>query len=134
MANTELIQSYVRRSQVEGEAQPSRDMTPMLILGVLRKIEQAREAQQQGNATAKGFFLGRATAIIDSLRNDLDLASGSQSARDYEEFYSLIDQCLQNSVTDRSDKWLDMAEDSVGKASSWWTFTQEAKHGLVGHA
>lgn len=134
MATTQLIESYTRRTNFSGETQPLREMTPMLLVGALSKITQALDAHRLGQFSVCGFHIGRATAIIDALRNDLNIEENGKTAKCYEDFYSLIDDCLQNAVHEETEKWLAMAEDAVTRASSFWTFSSDAYHGLSGNA
>lgn len=134
MANAQLLESYTRHADPQTETLPVSQSTPMLLLGALYKIEQAREAHLQLNDASRGFYIGRATAIIDALRDGLDLENNSITARHYEEFYSLIDECLQKAVVDDPDKWLLMAQDAVSRASDFWVLSDEAHYGLCGHA
>lgn len=131
MANAQLLDSYTRHTDLSGEALPIRKATPMLLLGVLHKIELAKNST---NPATRGFHIGRATAIIDALRDNLDIENKGESARNYDEFYSLIDQCLQNSIDGDPQKWLAMAEDSVSRATDFWVLSDEAHYGLSGNA
>lgn len=134
MANAQLLESYTRYTDPQTEAQPISQSTPMLLLGALYKIEQAREAHLQLNDAARGFYIGRATAIIDALRDGLDIENNASTARHYEEFYGLIDECLQKAVEGNPEKWLLMAQDAISRASDFWVLSDEAHYGLCGHA
>lgn len=134
MANKALLQTYLRQRLPVGESASIQDMTPILMLGLLKKIDQAREALHKGSAMEAGLYMGRATAILDQLRDDLDIESGGQPARDYDRLYGLIDECLQRAVQAEPTHFLDMAEEFVLKVSDWWTFSGQGISARVGHA
>ncbi len=134
MANTQPLQTYLRQTQPRSEAVPVREMTPMLLLGLLKKIAQTRSALRNRDLLSAGFYLGRATCIVDTLRNELDLESGDELALGYEQFYSLIDECLQKATKAEAEHYLDLAEEYLNRASDWWVFSGEGYGGQVGHA
>lgn len=134
MATSQLLQTYLRQNQPQDESVSLRDMTPVLILGLLKKLQLAHGAFVAGDAMSTGFHLGRATSILDALRDDLDLVNGGTTARDYENLYGLIDECLQKAIHADTVHWLNLAEESVLKVSDWWTFSGEGCWGQVGHA
>lgn len=134
MANRELLQTYLRHNIPPGESASTQDMTPVLMLGLLKKIDQARAALQQHKPMEAGLYMGRATAILDLLRDDLDIESGGQVARDYDRLYGLIDECLQRAVQAEPAHFLNMAEEFSLKLSDWWTFSGEGHWPKAGHA
>ena len=43
------------------------EIIPMLLNGIIDKINQAKESERSKSYAEKGFYLGRATGIIDAL-------------------------------------------------------------------
>lgn len=117
---TAYLKDYSRMED-ESDFQPSKfEVIPMLVNGVVDKINQAKDAQDCGNLAAKGFYLGRATAIIDALRNTLDASDDNQTARDVDNIYSHVDLCLQASVEKGDYHYMNEAlEIMEGIANTW---------------
>lgn len=134
MSNAELLQPYARTRATSAPKGGLCKLTPMMLMGVLAKIDQARQAESEGNPVAKGFFLGRATAIIDALRDELDFERGGSVTEDYEKLYSHIDFCLQEAVSSGSEGALMAAEETILQASSWWQATSLDHLQPGGHA
>ncbi len=91
-----------------------------MLSGVLNKIAQARQADQDGNNRAVGFFVGRATAIIDALRDDLDLINGGMVAVQYDNFYNQLSQYLEQAVAENDNGYFEKAEKIIRHLADWW--------------
>lgn len=63
----------------------------MLYEGILRNLQQAKEAIEQGNIGTRFNKLKRGSDIIIGLQMSLDFDSGKDSARTLYDFYSLLD-------------------------------------------
>lgn len=63
----------------------------MLYEGILRNLQQAKEAIEQGNISTRFNKLSRASDIIIGLQMSLDFDSGKDSARTLYDFYSMLD-------------------------------------------
>ena len=91
-----------------------------LIMSGLKKIEQAHQAFEGGRPVEAGFYIGRATSIVDALRDALDLQAGGQKARDMDNIYEHIDTCLQIAVGDAAPEVLLKAREAVCRLSALW--------------
>jgi flagellar protein FliS len=89
-------------------------------MSTLKKIEQSHRALTAGRPVEAGFYVGRATSIVDALRDALDLESGGQMARDFDSIYDHIDTCLQVAVGDAAPEALDRAREAVCRLSALW--------------
>ena len=89
----------------------SQDIMQMLINGALDKIKQAKTAHDAGHMTEKGFHLGRATNIIDAIRNALDPVNGDQMTKDLDAIYERVDLCIQAAVEPEYMEYLEEALD-----------------------
>ena len=134
MTEAACLETYIRRQSNPADHLSTTDTTSALILGLLKKIEQARNAIDNHKPIQAGLYIGRATAIIDALRDDLDFQAGGQIARDYDRLYGLIDECLQKSTRNNAEAFLATAAEYVFKISNWWTFDGHAHCGQIGHA
>lgn len=115
-----LLEPYYRISPVTPTEENLNKLTPVMLSGVLGKIEQARQADRDGNSRAVGFFVGRATAIVDALRNDLDVLNGGMVARQYDNFYNELGIYLEQSVAEDNNAYLDKAEQIILRIADWW--------------
>lgn len=134
MAIHQVLQGYLRNPPSRVGASDSRELTPLLLLAVLKKITQARAAHRAGDRSLAGFYLGRATCVVDQLRDQLDLENGGRIAHGYEQFYCLIDECLQKALLGETEPLIDLAEEYLNKATDWWVFSGTGFKGQIGHA
>ena len=103
---TRLLKDY-EKMEDHYEIPPSnQEILLMLINGVTDKIESALDADARGELTEKGFYLGRATGIIDALRNMLNPATGGQTAQDLDVIYNHVDLCLQAATSPENNNYL----------------------------
>lgn len=75
----------------------------MLLDGALERIAIARGAIENGRGAEKAMVIHRAVAIVDELRNSLDLRAGGQLAANLDDLYDyccrrLLRGSLDNSV------------------------------------
>ncbi len=115
-----LLQPYYRISPVNKSEENLSEFTPLMLSGVLQKINQARQADKDGNCRAFGFFIGRASSIIDALRDDLDLLHGGLTTQQYDSFYSQLGFFLEQSVAENDNQYLEKAENIIGQIANWW--------------
>jgi flagellin-specific chaperone FliS len=107
------IDKSPRASQVE--------IVQVLIVSALHKIDEARSAHQAGRPVEKGFYLGRATVVVDTLRDALDVEGGGTMAQDFDRVYEHIDLCLQLAVTEPdAETPLASARDAISQLSACW--------------
>lgn len=103
---TTLLKEY-EKMEDRYEIPPSnQEALMMLINGVTDKIESALDADARGELTEKGFYLGRATGIIDALRNMLNPATDDQTAKDLDVIYNHVDLCLQAATSPENNAYL----------------------------
>jgi len=114
-----VLNNYARQDVVEmGIGQD--DLVKMLVEGAIVKMQGAIEAHDNGEMILKGFLIGRATGIIDALRNGLDLENGGQEVHDLEVVYNHIDLCLQAATdVDCHGYLLEAVDIMAGMASAW---------------
>ena len=101
-----MLKEYSRENQ--NDFSPTKyDIVPLLMNGIIEKINQAKEAERAGCYTEKGFYLGRATGIIDALRNMLN--TQDEIAADIDNIYNHLDLLMQASAEDKASGYLDEA-------------------------
>jgi len=120
MATIAFLEPYLRLNEMPELVPEGADLVQALIMSVHRKIDQAEQAHVTGRLVEKGFYLGRATAVVDALRDVLDIESGGLNAQDFDRVYSHIDLCLQLSVTEEAPDTLFQAREAVCRMSACW--------------
>ncbi len=103
---TVILKEYSKMEDQYDIPPGQQEVIQMLVNGVVKKIEDALEADANGELTVKGFYLGRATGIIDALRNMLDTVNGGQTATDLDTIYNHVDLCLQAATEPANDAYL----------------------------
>jgi len=134
MEHKGLLQAYYRITPINQTEDNLNKFTPVMLAGVLNKIAQARQANQDGNQRAVGFFIGRATAIVDALRDDLDLLHGGTVAIQYDSFYDQLCQYLEQAIAENNDQYLDKAEKIISRLADWWHSTDLENMPVQGNA
>jgi len=134
MEYNSLLEPYYRINPENTTEDNLNSFTPVMLSGVLRKIEQAHQAERDGNCRAIGFFIGRATSIVDALRDDLDLLHGGIVAQQYDNFYNQLNFYLEQSVAEDSSTYLDKAERIIGEIADWWRSPELDDMPVQGHA
>lgn len=69
-------------------------LVTMLFDGALERLSQARGAIEHGMTARKGERIGKALAIVDSLRASLDLERGGAIASQLQALYGYMEQRL----------------------------------------
>lgn len=111
-----MLKEYTRENQ--SDFTPNKyDIVPLLLNGIIEKINQAKEAERAGCYAEKGFYLGRATGIIDALRNMLN--TSEDIAQDLDNIYNHLDLLMQASAEDKLSDYLDEALEIVESMSSF---------------
>jgi len=111
-----MLKEYTRE---ESEFAASKyEIVPMLLNGIIDKINQAKEAERAKSYAEKGFYLGRATGIIDALRNMLSMSD--EVSNDLDNIYSHLDLLMQASAEDTSSDYLDEALEILEGVTSYW--------------
>ncbi len=111
-----MLKEFTRENQSDF-APTKYDIVPLLLNGIIEKINQAKEAERAGCYAEKGFYLGRATGIIDALRNMLD--TSEDIAKDLDNIYNHLDLLMQASAEDKASDYLDEALEIVESMSSF---------------
>jgi flagellar protein FliS len=120
MATIAFLEPYSRSTSDASSGTDHGDLIQALILSALRKVDQARRAHETGQPVEKGFYIGRATSVVDALRDALDMDSGGQTARDFDRVYAHIDLCLQLAVHEEALEPLDRAREAVAHLAACW--------------
>ncbi len=122
MASIAFLEPYVRNDThpLSPQQENADQMIQLLFLSALKKIDQAATSGREGKPVEQGFYLGRATSIVDALRDALDMEEGGDKARDYDRVYEHIDVCLQVAVYDPDSGALAQARDAIGQLSAVW--------------
>jgi len=111
-----MLKEYSRE---ETDFAPSKyEIVPMLLNGIIDKINQAKEAERAKSYAEKGFYLGRATGIIDALRNMLNMAD--EISNDLDNIYNHLDLLMQASTEDTASDYLDEALEILEGITSYW--------------
>ena len=124
MASIAFLEPYQHSSNSPVAGDHQAQLVRALILSTQKKIEQAHLALLADRAVEAGFYIGRATAIVDALRDALNLESGGQMARDFDCIYDHVDTCLQIAVGDAAPEALAQAREAVCQLSALWQAEQ----------
>jgi len=94
------LRNYIRHPDVDQKLE--RDPYTLVLLlmeGAMEKIQKAKTCHEQQKAGEKGFYLGRATAIIDSVRDRLaSLLLGASMEVELQSGYDHVDLMLQQAI------------------------------------
>jgi flagellar secretion chaperone FliS len=88
-------------------AADSHRLVLMLIDGALERIAMARGFMERGTHAEKSRLLHRAVAILDELRNSLDLDNGGELARNLDSLYEYMCRRLLQASTENRLTMLD---------------------------
>lgn len=95
----------------QGSKVSSHKVISLLMEGALERISQAKEAIKQGNEEDSIVLIQKIIAIVNGLRNSLNLEVGGEIAVNLDNLYDYIVQRIQETnKDDRSD-----AMDEIGK-------------------
>ncbi len=92
----------------------------MLFAGALERISQARGAIEHGMIARKGERIGKALAIVDSLRASLDLERGGEVAERLQSLYVYMEQRLLQANLDNDAGALDEVAALLREIKSGW--------------
>ena len=114
------LNQYTRNQSFDQamEANPNTLIT-LLLEAAIEKVSQAKQSHKNQQFAKKGFLLGRATAIIDGLRDRLGISLG-QIAMEFDQFYNDIDASLQMAVEDDSDVLLTDIINALTEICNLW--------------
>jgi len=124
MASIALLEPYEHSSSAPTADSRRVEMVQVLIMSGLKKIDQAHKALVGDRPVEAGFYIGRATSIVDAMRDVLDMDSGGQMAKDFDSIYDHIDTCLQIAVGEAAPEALSRAREAVCQLSALWQAEQ----------
>ncbi len=124
MASIALLEPYEHTATAPEQNDHRAELVRALIMSALKKIDQSSQALKAERQVEAGFYIGRATAIVDAMRDALDMNSGGEMARDFDCIYDHIDTCLQIAVGEAAPEALARAREAVCQLSALWQAEQ----------
>ena len=118
--NQQCIRDYTRNTDFDltMNANPNRLIT-LLMDSAIEKVTFAIDCHKEQKFTKKGFYIGRATLIVDGLNDRLDMSMGD-IAKDFEMFYAKIDESLQIAVMDDAVAPLEEVQNALVLIRNLW--------------
>ncbi|HET7809721.1 MAG TPA: flagellar export chaperone FliS [Steroidobacteraceae bacterium] len=92
----------------------------MLMDGALERIAAARGHMANGGAAEKAQLLQRAVAIIDELRNSLNLKAGGELSHNLDALYEYMCVRLTQANSANKPEWLDEVSRLLSEIRSAW--------------
>jgi flagellar protein FliS len=100
-------------------ADPHR-LVVMLMDGALDRIATARGLMVHGDVAEKAQLLQRAVAIIDELRNSLNLKAGGELSHNLDALYEYMCMRLVQANASNKPEWLDEVSRLLNEIRSAW--------------
>jgi flagellar protein FliS len=100
-------------------ADPHR-LVVMLMDGALERIAAASGMMKNGNGVEKAQLLHRAVAIVDELRNTLNLKEGGAIAANLDSLYEYMCRRLMQANAQNKPEWLDEVSRLLSEIRSAW--------------
>jgi flagellar protein FliS len=111
--------SVAAHSGIAG-ADPHR-LIVMLMDGALERLATARGLMKNGTGAAeKAQLLHRAVAIIDELRNSLNLKAGGDISRNLDSLYDYMCMRIMQANGANKPEWLDEVSRLLGEVRAAW--------------
>src|SRR6186713_2904489 len=104
----------------------------MLMDGALERIASARGLMQNGGGAEKAQLLHRAVAIIDELRNSLNLKAGGAIATNLDALYDYMCQRIMQANAQNKPEWLDEVSRLLSEIRSAWLQIPQANGRVAG--
>ena len=101
------------------EASPHQ-IVQMLFDGALDRIAQARGYMQRGQIAEKGRHLGRAVAILNGLRHDLDMERGGEISANLDALYDYMTRRLLEANVKNDPQVLDEVSGLLREIRDAW--------------
>jgi flagellar secretion chaperone FliS len=119
--NASKLAAYRSTSAHSGvaAADPHR-LVVMLMDGALERIATARGLMSHGGGVETPQLLHRAVAIIDELRNSLNLKAGGEVAANLDALYEYMCTRLMQANSQNKPEWLDEVSRLLGEIRSAW--------------
>ena len=99
----------------------------MMMDGALERIATARGLMQHGGGAEKAQLLHRAVAIVDELRNSLNLKAGGELATNLDSLYEYMCQRLMQANASNKPEWLDEVSRLLGEVRTAWLALPQAR-------
>jgi flagellar protein FliS len=100
-------------------ADPHR-LVVMLMDGALERIAAASGLMKHGGGVEKAQLLNRAVAIIDELRNSLNVKAGGAIATNLDSLYEYMCQRIMQANASNKPEWLDEVSRLLSEIRSAW--------------
>jgi flagellar protein FliS len=120
--NSAKLAAYRSTSVHSGlEASDPHRLIVMLMDGALERLATARGLMQNGTGSAeKAQLLHRAVAIIDELRNSLNLKAGGDISRNLDSLYDYMCMRIMQASASNKPEWLDEVSRLLGEVRAAW--------------
>ncbi len=92
----------------------------MLLQGAVERLIQAKGALQQGNITVKGEKIGKASAIIYSLRDCLSMEEGGEIAVNLDNIYEFMARHLIEANQENNPDKIELVVSLLREIQSAW--------------
>ena len=112
-------------------ADPHR-LVVMMMDGAMERIASARGLMQNGGGAEKAQLLHRAVAIIDELRNSLNLKAGGAIATNLDALYDYMCQRIMQANAQNKPEWLDEVSRLLSEIRSAWLQMPQANGRVAG--
>ena len=112
-------------------ADPHR-LVVMLMDGALERIAAASGMMKNGNGVEKAQLLHRAVAIVDELRNTLNLKEGGAIAANLDSLYEYMCRRLMQANAENKPEWLDEVSRLLGEIRWAWLQMPQANGRAAG--
>ena len=129
-ANLAAYRSTAVHSGVDA-ADPHR-LVVMLMDGALERIAAASGMMKHGGGVEKAQLLHRVVAIIDELRNSLNLKAGGAIAANLDSLYEYMCQRIMQANAQNKPEWLDEVSRLLTEIRSAWLQMPRANTGVPG--
>jgi flagellar protein FliS len=100
-------------------ADPHR-LVVMLMDGALERLAAASGMMKNGGGVERAQLLHRAVAIIDELRNSLNMKAGGAIAANLDSLYEYMCQRIMQANSQNKPEWLDEVSRLLGEIRSAW--------------
>ena len=120
--NSAKLAAYRSTSVHSGlEASDPHRLIVMLMDGALERLATARGLMKNGTGAAeKAQLLHRAVAIIDELRNSLNLKAGGDISRNLDSLYDYMCMRIMQANASNNAEWLDEVSRLLGEVRAAW--------------
>ena len=107
-------------------ADPHR-LVVMMMDGALERIAAASGLMKHGGGGEKAQLLHRAVAIIDELRNSLNIKAGGAIATNLDALYDYMCQRIMQANAQNKPEWLDEVSRLLNEIRSAWLQLPQAR-------